>query len=188
MPDDRTIRIDGTLEGLASVAAATPTRKAILEAAQALEDEQNERRSMHPKHMQVLMTALICRRSPYIVEVEREMAAYQGNDSFSEYFVRHRPDLRRLIPQRNTKSYRGGPGGADPVSETEPKRIFVGHLPSGTVAFVAEGEADPITILLRDAGQKLAAERAARRRRPRRQKQQVLQSVRTSGKRAGSWA
>jgi len=97
MPDDRTIRIDGSLEGMASIAAATPSREAILEAAQALEDEQNERRSMHPKHMQVLMTALICRRSPYIVEVEREMAAYRGDDSFSEYFVRHRPDLRDLF-------------------------------------------------------------------------------------------
>ena len=77
MPDDRTIRIDGTIEGLASIAAATPSREAILEAAQALEDEQNERRSMHPRHMQVLVTALICRRSPYIVEVETEMATYQ---------------------------------------------------------------------------------------------------------------
>jgi hypothetical protein len=97
MPDDRTIRIDGSLEGMASIAAATPSREAILEAAQALEDEQNERRSMHPKHMQVLFTALICRRSPYIVEVEKELAAYRGNDSFSEYFVRHRPDLRDLL-------------------------------------------------------------------------------------------
>ena len=48
MPDDMTIRIDGSLEGMASIAAATPSREAILEAAQALEDEQNERRSMHP--------------------------------------------------------------------------------------------------------------------------------------------
>ena len=57
MPDDRTIRIDGSLEGMASIAAATPSREAILEAAQALEDGQNERRSMHPKHMQVLSIA-----------------------------------------------------------------------------------------------------------------------------------
>jgi hypothetical protein len=103
MPDDRTIRIDGSLEGMASIAAATPSREAILEAAQALEDEQNERRSMHPKHMQVLFTALICRRSPYIVEVEKELAAYRGNDSFSEYFVRHRPDLRDLLRSKIRK-------------------------------------------------------------------------------------
>jgi len=68
------------------------------------------------------------------------------------------------------------------VSETEPKRIFVGHLPSGTVAFVAEGEADPITILLRDAEQKLAAERARQKAETEKAKQQVLESVRTSGK------
>ena len=68
------------------------------------------------------------------------------------------------------------------MSETEPKRIFVGHLPSGTVAFVAEGEADPITILLRDAEQKLAAERARQKAETEKAKQQVLQSVRTSGK------
>jgi hypothetical protein len=68
------------------------------------------------------------------------------------------------------------------VSETGPKRVFVGHLPSGTVAFVAEGEADPITILLRDAEQKLAAERARQKAETEKAKQQVLQSVRTSGK------
>jgi hypothetical protein len=66
------------------------------------------------------------------------------------------------------------------LSETEPKRIFVGHLPSGTVAFVAEGETDPITILLRDADQKLAAERATREEEA--EKAKPLQSVRTSGK------
>jgi hypothetical protein len=48
MPDDMTIRIDGSLEGMASIAAATPSREAILEAGQALEAEQEERRSMHP--------------------------------------------------------------------------------------------------------------------------------------------
>ena len=68
------------------------------------------------------------------------------------------------------------------MSETEPRRIFVGHLPSGTVAFVAEGEADPITILLRDAEQKLAAERARQKAETEKAKQQVLESVRTSGK------
>ena len=68
------------------------------------------------------------------------------------------------------------------MSETEPKRIFVGHLPSGTVAFVAEGEADPITILLRDAEQKLAAERARQKAETEKAKQQVLESFRTSGK------
>jgi hypothetical protein len=97
MPDDTTIRIDGSLEGMASIAAATPSREAILEAAQALEDEQNERRSMHPKHMQVLMTALICRRSPYIIELEKELAVYRGDDDFSEYFIRRRSDLRGLF-------------------------------------------------------------------------------------------
>jgi hypothetical protein len=98
MPDDRTIRIDGSLEGLASVAAATPTREAILEAAQALEDEQNERRSMHPKHMQVLFTALICRRGPYILAVEKEMAAYEGpRDGFTEHLLLHRADLKPLF-------------------------------------------------------------------------------------------
>jgi hypothetical protein len=97
MPDDTTIRIDGSLEGMASIAAATPSRAAILEAAEALEDEQNERRSMHPKHMHVLMTALICRRSPYIVEVEKETAIYQGpNDGFTAHLL-SRPDLRRLF-------------------------------------------------------------------------------------------
>jgi hypothetical protein len=94
---DRTIKIDGSLEGMASIAAATPTREAILEAAQALEDEQAERRSMHPKYMHVPMTALICRRSPYIVEMEKEMAGYRDDESFSEYFVRHRPDLKGLF-------------------------------------------------------------------------------------------
>jgi hypothetical protein len=97
MPEDRTIRIDGSLEGMASIAAATPSREAILEAAKALEDEQDERRSMHPRHMQILFAALICRRSPYIVEVEKELAAYRGDDSFSEYFVRHRADLKGLF-------------------------------------------------------------------------------------------
>jgi hypothetical protein len=66
------------------------------------------------------------------------------------------------------------------VSETEPKRIFVGHLPSGTVAFVAEGEADPITILLRDADRKIAAERAEDER-----QRQALADTETS--RAGGW-
>jgi hypothetical protein len=97
MPDDRTIRIDGSYEGLASIVAATPSRAAILEAAQALVDEHHERRSMHPRHMHVLFTALICRRSPYIVEMEKEMAVYRGDDSFAEYFVRHRPDLKPLF-------------------------------------------------------------------------------------------
>jgi hypothetical protein len=97
MPDDRTIKIDGSLEGMASIAAATPSREAILEAAQALEDEQEERHSMHPKHMQVLMTALICRRSPYIVEVEKETAIYQGaNEDFTAHLL-SRPNLKRLF-------------------------------------------------------------------------------------------
>jgi hypothetical protein len=97
MPDDRTIRIDGSIEGLASIAAATPTRAAVLEAAEALEGEQNERRSMHPKHMQVLMTALICRRSAFIVALEKELAAYQGaNKDFTEQLLQ-RADLKGLF-------------------------------------------------------------------------------------------
>ena len=69
------------------------------------------------------------------------------------------------------------------MSETEPKRIFVGHLPSGTVAFVAEGEADPITILLRDADQRLAAERSTREAATMEaEKAKLLQSAHTSGK------
>ena len=98
MPDDRIIRIDGSYEGMASIAAATPSREAILEAAEALKDEQNERRSMHPRHMQVLFSALICRRSPYIVEVEKEMAAYHGpHADFTKHLVEHRADLRPLF-------------------------------------------------------------------------------------------
>jgi ferric-dicitrate binding protein FerR (iron transport regulator) len=75
------------------------------------------------------------------------------------------------------------------VSETEPKRVFVGLLPSGTVTFVAEGEADPITILLRDADQKLAAERATRepqRWRPRRRN--CYRALALAASCAGSWA
>jgi hypothetical protein len=97
MPNDTTIRIDGSYEGLASIAAATPSRAEILEAGLALEAEAEERLTMHPKHMLTLFTALVCRRSPYIVEMEKELAAYRGDESFSEYFVRHRPDLRDLF-------------------------------------------------------------------------------------------
>jgi hypothetical protein len=97
-PEDMTIRIDGSLEGMASIAAATPSREAILEAAQALEDEQGERRSMHPRHMQVLFTTLICRRSPYIVEVEKELAAYQGpHADFTAHLLSQRADLKPLF-------------------------------------------------------------------------------------------
>jgi hypothetical protein len=74
-------------------------------------------------------------------------------------------------------------GGADPVSETEPKRFFVGYLPSGADTFVAPGEADPITILLRDADRKLAAERATREAATMEAgTAKPLQSARTSGK------
>ena len=178
----QTILIDGSLEGLASIAAATPSREAILEAAQALEDEQNERRSMHPKHMQVLFTALICRRSPYIVEVEREMAAYQGpHGDFTKHLAEHRPDLEPLFRSEIRKVIEEA-RRSDPVSESEPRRVFVGRLPSGTVAFVAEGEADPITILLRDADQRLAAERATREATREAEKAKLLQSARTGGK------
>ena len=98
MPDDTTIKVDGSLEGMASIAAATPSRAAILEAAQALVDEQHERRSMGPRHMLTLYTALICRRSPYVVEVEKELAAYRGpKEDFTEHLLRHRADLKPLF-------------------------------------------------------------------------------------------
>jgi hypothetical protein len=98
MPDDTTIKVDGSLEGMASIAAATPSRAAILEAAQALVDEQHERRSMDARHMQVLFTALICRRGPYILAVEKEMAAYEGpRDGFTEHLLLHRADLKPLF-------------------------------------------------------------------------------------------
>jgi hypothetical protein len=42
----------------------------------------------------------------------------------------------------------------------EPRRVFVGLLPSGTVTFVGEGEVDPIARLIADAEARLAAERA----------------------------
>ena len=66
------------------------------------------------------------------------------------------------------------------MSETGPKRVFVGYLPSGTTAFVAEGAEDPITILLRDADRKIAAERAEDER-----QRQALADAETS--RAGGW-
>ena len=71
------------------------------------------------------------------------------------------------------------------MSETESKRIFVGYLPTADAVFVAEGEADPIAILLRDADQKLAAERATKEAatmEAEKVKRQVLQSARTGGK------
>ena len=66
------------------------------------------------------------------------------------------------------------------MSEAGSKRVFVGYLPTGTTAFVAEGAEDPITILLRDAEQKLAAERAIREAEA--EKAKPLQSARTGGK------
>ena len=75
-----------------------PDCEAILAAAEALEAEAEERRTMHPKHMQTLFAALIYRRSPYIVEVEKEMAAYRGpNEGFTEHLLHHRADLRPLF-------------------------------------------------------------------------------------------
>jgi hypothetical protein len=47
------------------------------------------------------------------------------------------------------------------MSESEPKRIFVGHLPAGGVTYVAEGEIDPVARLLAAANARLDAERAA---------------------------
>jgi hypothetical protein len=75
-----------------------PDCEAILAAAEALEAEAEERRTMHPKHMQTLFAALIYRRSPYIVEVEKEMAAYRGpNEGFTEHLASHRADLKPLF-------------------------------------------------------------------------------------------
>jgi hypothetical protein len=65
---------------------------------------------------------------------------------------------------------------------SEPKRIFVGYLPTADAIFVAEGEADPITILLRDADQKLAAERATREAATMAAEAKPLQSARTGSK------
>jgi hypothetical protein len=42
----------------------------------------------------------------------------------------------------------------------EPRRIFVGYLPTADVTYVG-GEVDPVAILLRDAEARLDAERAA---------------------------
>jgi hypothetical protein len=99
MPDDRTIRIDGSLEGMASIAKATPSREAILEAAEAFERGADvERGEVHPRHMLTLYTALICRRSPYVVEVEKELAAYRGpKEDFTEHLLRHRAGLKPLF-------------------------------------------------------------------------------------------
>jgi hypothetical protein len=47
------------------------------------------------------------------------------------------------------------------MSESEPRRIFVGHLPAGGVTYVAEGEIDPVATLIADASRRLDAERAA---------------------------
>jgi hypothetical protein len=95
MDSDR-ISIDGSVEGMASLVRATPSRAAILEAAQALANEREERRTMHPRHMFTLFLCLICRRSPYAVEMEKALAVYRG-DNFSRDFVRDRPDLRDLF-------------------------------------------------------------------------------------------
>jgi hypothetical protein len=99
MPDDNLIRVDGSIEGLTSIAAATPAREAILEAAEAFEHgDDDERVEVHPRHMLTLYTALICRSSPYVVEVERELAVYQGaKDGFNEHLAEHRPDLKALF-------------------------------------------------------------------------------------------
>jgi hypothetical protein len=42
----------------------------------------------------------------------------------------------------------------------EPRKIFVGHLPTGGVTYVADGESDPVARLIADAEAKLDAERA----------------------------
>jgi hypothetical protein len=48
--------------------------------------------------MQVLMTALICRRSPYIVEIEKELAAFQGASAgFTAHLLSQRADLKPLF-------------------------------------------------------------------------------------------
>jgi hypothetical protein len=40
------------------------------------------------------------------------------------------------------------------------RRIFIGHLPTGGVTYVAEGEADPVATLIADANAKLDREHA----------------------------
>jgi hypothetical protein len=50
------------------------------------------------------------------------------------------------------------------MTENEPRRIFVGHLPTGGVTYVAPGEADPVVRLIADANARLDAERAAEER------------------------
>jgi hypothetical protein len=88
-----------------------PSREAILAAADALEAEEEERGSMHPRHMAVLFTALISRRSPYIAEVEREMAVYRGpNDRFTEHLLHHRADLKGLFRSEIQKVIREARG------------------------------------------------------------------------------
>jgi hypothetical protein len=69
-----------------------------------------------------------------------------------------------LKPKRNRRlKFRTGRNEArgGPVMTHEPKRIFVGHLPSGGVTYVAEGEIDPVARLIADANAQLDAERAA---------------------------
>jgi hypothetical protein len=47
----------------------------------------------------------------------------------------------------------------------EPRKVYTGLLPSGAEnVFVSEGAADPVAIMLREAGAKLDAERAAEER------------------------
>jgi hypothetical protein len=42
----------------------------------------------------------------------------------------------------------------------EPRRVYLGLLPSGADVFVADGEADPLTVMLSEANARLDAERA----------------------------
>jgi hypothetical protein len=41
----------------------------------------------------------------------------------------------------------------------EPRRVFVGYLPTADALFVGEGEVDPVARLIADANAKLDAER-----------------------------
>jgi hypothetical protein len=76
MPDDMTIRIDGSLEGMASIPAATPSREAILEAAQALEDEHPRERTRSA--LQAPNEVLAVHRT-----LERVYAAKSDDDFFT---------------------------------------------------------------------------------------------------------
>jgi hypothetical protein len=47
------------------------------------------------------------------------------------------------------------------MSENEPRRVFVGYLPTADAVFVGPDEIDPVARLLADAASKLDREREA---------------------------